>query len=79
MVLLTLQANTIIFPSELSFSSSAWTITLLWKRLHLQIAAILDSEAVHAQTRPSHIHFPTSEKFQEITFRQFSDFQINYI
>lgn len=38
-----------------------------------------DSKAVRAQTRPSHIHFATSEKIQDITFRQFSAFQIKYI
>lgn len=71
---LPLQENTIIFPSELSSSSAIWTLSSGKDSIY----KFFDSNTVRAQTRPSHIHFPTSEKFQETTFRQFSDFQINY-
>lgn len=43
------------------------------------IYKFFNPKAVHAQTWPSRIHFPTSEKLQEISFSQFSGFQINYI
>lgn len=49
--------------------------TLLWKRLSLQMLALLQSQVVYDETRPSHSHFPVLEKCQEITLGNLQKFK----